>query len=663
MAGLRTYLIAAFAVANLWGADARAEESGTSATAVAPEPTDDDLLRMSLQETIEIYEERPDKPFDRDTDVRLTGEQLAKRGATDLATALALLPDVSVRDAGRGGFNIDIRGARKGAVSIFIDGVLVSDPYYGTFDVSSIPVTDIVQIRVATTPQSPIDGPGGPGGVIEVHTRDAIGGQVVVARLTGDSLPSFGMSGTARAALAKHVALRIAASGLAGARDLELPMNASVGEGRRAATGSSRLEYRKGNRRLVLDGFLDDRHYLAPPGDSGALLMIDRETTWRVSAKADDKIGNLAVQGQSWAHRLNRRSRNFRDPGLSDQFAAEDLNATRVGGRALLTQPVRKDFRWAASATIDREQASVDNLAGQVSQGDISLAEVALDGQYERKRFRIDVAGGVAIPFGVADVDPWPEAKAAGKYRPRQDLELTATVGYKGRVPTLRERFDQATGNPELGPEFARHAEVRAIWEGLRSAELGTADDPAPRVRLEVAPFTKKTTGSSRVCASAAQCPDGEVGKLEALDAAFFYGVDVHARVKVTRAIEIGGSYAYIKACELGSARGCDVAAAMMGGADPLDRLPRHRADGWVQVSPNRMFSALARVRHAGAAVDRNTSTEAYTLVEANVSAQLSKEYLAVLRVDDATDVRPETRNGFRTAGRIVTFVFQGTWE
>ena len=142
-----------------------------------------DLTKLAEGEAIEIFDERPDKPFDRDTEVRLTGEQLAARGATDLATALALLPDVTVRDAGRGGFNVDIRGARKGAVSVLIDGVLVSDPYYGTFDVSTIPITDIVQIRVSTTPQSPIDGPGGPGGVIEVLTRDAFGEQLVIARL------------------------------------------------------------------------------------------------------------------------------------------------------------------------------------------------------------------------------------------------------------------------------------------------------------------------------------------------------------------------------------------------------------------------------------------------------------------------------------------------
>jgi len=70
-----------------------------------------------------IYDERPDKPFDRDTEVRLTGAELAARGATDLATALALLPEINVRDAGRGGFNIDVRGARKGDVAVLIEGV------------------------------------------------------------------------------------------------------------------------------------------------------------------------------------------------------------------------------------------------------------------------------------------------------------------------------------------------------------------------------------------------------------------------------------------------------------------------------------------------------------------------------------------------------------
>jgi hypothetical protein len=476
------------------------------------------------------------------------------------------------------------------------------------------------------------------------------------------------MSGTARVALAKHLALRIAATGLMGARDLEAPMEGgALDESRKTATGSTRLEYRKGNRRVAVDGFLDDRHYISPPSDTGAILMVDRETTLRASVKADDKIGKLQLQGQTWVHDLTRHSRFFIDPELTNQLEREDLRATRVGGMALATRPIGKDFRWAASATFDHESAHVATQGDDVSDGNITISELAVGGQYEHGRVRVDLAGGVAVPMGVDGADPWPEGKLSTKLRAHQDLELTATLGYKGRLPSLRERFDLTSGNPTLGPEFARHAELRAIFEGLRTEALGSVGDPRPRVRVEAAPFTRKTVGTSRLCPSQEQCPDDVVGRLAALDDTFFYGIDLQARIKLVRALEIGGSYSYIKACELGSAKGCDVSSGMMGGADPLDRLPRHRADAWAQFASGRI-TALARARFYGDALDKGKSVNGvvlgdYPIVEATVSAQLGKEYLGVLRFDDALDVRPETRAGFRTAGRVVTVVFQGTWE
>src|SRR5688572_15428820 len=96
--------------------DAPRPEAGPPAPRVAEAPGDGlsaedrELLDLSEDaEVIELWDERPDKPFDRDTEVRLSGEELARRGATDLATALALLPDVTVREAGRGGWIVDIR--------------------------------------------------------------------------------------------------------------------------------------------------------------------------------------------------------------------------------------------------------------------------------------------------------------------------------------------------------------------------------------------------------------------------------------------------------------------------------------------------------------------------------------------------------------------------
>src|SRR5262249_30241854 len=152
MIRIRNYAIPMVAATALWGPSAQADQPPPSAPD-APDArdappseslTDAAPAEAMNGEAIEIFDERPDKQFDGDTEVRLTGAELAARGAVNLATALALLPDVTVRDAGRGGFNIDVRGARKGAVSVLIDGVLVTDPYYGTFDVSTIPITDIV---------------------------------------------------------------------------------------------------------------------------------------------------------------------------------------------------------------------------------------------------------------------------------------------------------------------------------------------------------------------------------------------------------------------------------------------------------------------------------------------------------------------------------------
>jgi outer membrane receptor protein involved in Fe transport len=619
------YLICCALAASLGGRAAHAEDT--------PPLSDADLAALAQAESIEIFDERPDKPFDRDTDVRLTGEQLAARGAVDLATALALLPDVTVRDAGRGGFNVDIRGARKGAVTILIDGVLVTDPYYGTFDVSTIPITDIVQIRVSTTPQSPIDGPGGPGGVIEVHTRDAVGDQLVIARATGDSLPSVGMTGMARVALANHLGLRLSASGLMGARDLQLPGNASLGEGRRAATSTGRLEYRKGNRRVVADGFLDDRHYIAPPSDEmrSAILVVDRETSLRGSLKLDEKIGSLQLQGATWGHYLHRRSRRFLDPELTNEIQLEDLEAIRSGGMALVTRPFEKDWRWAFSTMVDHEKALVTSRALDYVKGDVTLIELAGDLQYEHRKFRADAAAGIAVPFGVG-ADIWPEGKLVAKYKPVQELELTATTGYKGRIPSLRERFDLATGNPELGPERALHAELRAVLEH-------------ERFKVELAPFYRRTTGTIR-----ASTDPMAMGTLINLGKVRFYGVDVQGRAQVVRQVEVGGAYNYIRA--LGEKTD-----------DALDRLPHNRFELWTQYTATKRFSALARMRFFGRSIDKTVPVDRYVTFEANLTAQLSKAYLGVLRVDDALDQQPETRAGYHTAGRVVSLIIQGAWD
>jgi outer membrane cobalamin receptor len=630
MASVAKSLIPVVVAASLWGGRARADGDPPPAQGL----TDADLLKLSQGEAIEIYDERPDKPFDRDTEVRLTGEELAARGAVDLKTALALLPDVVVRESGRGGFQVDVRGARKGEVAILIDGVLVSDPWYGTFDITTIPITDIVQIRVATTPQSPIDGPGGPGGVIEVHTRDAVGPQLEVIRASSDTLKTFGMSATARAALAKAWAIRLSGAGTMGFHDLET-VNGPIGDDRHDANGAMRLEYRDGDRRVAIDGFVDNRHYLSPPSDvvDTAILLIDKETNARASIKADDKRGKLQLQGEASIDYLGRLSRKFSDTGLLDQSNAENISALRTAAMALATMPFRKDFRWVASVHLDHESADVGTttqVGHSLGTGDVTVIEGATDLQYERRRVRFDAAVGAAIPFGVG-AKPWPEAKLAAHYRAAEGLDIAVTGGRKGRVPSLRERFDPLNGNSMLGPEISNYGELRVVQE------------LAKRAHIEVAPFYRQTSGMIRSSVG------GMMTKLYNTGALDITGVDAIVRTDPVAHLGIDAAYSYINATGDTS-------------NEPLDFLSHHRYEATVR-GTYATVAGYVRARAISEFLDGGTKVPGYTLVEAAINDQISPKYVVVLRADDLLDLRPLVRASYHGSGRVISLILQGTWD
>src|SRR5262249_8214767 len=139
----------------------------------------------------------------------------------------------------------------------------------------------------------------------------------------------------------------------------------TINEQRNAATGAARLEYRQGDRRVALDGFVDNRHYVSPPSDELAtttFLMIDREATERATAKYDDKVGKLQLQAQGWVDPLYRRSRTFMDAAFTNEVLLEDLSALRTGGTALVTRPIGKEWRWAASSSVNYESVVVSDL-------------------------------------------------------------------------------------------------------------------------------------------------------------------------------------------------------------------------------------------------------------------------------------------------------------
>jgi outer membrane cobalamin receptor len=162
------------------------------------------------------------------------------------------------------------------------------------------------------------------------------------------------------------------------------------------------------------------------------------------------------------------------------------------------------------------------------------------------------------------------------------------------------------------------------------------------RYRIDVAPYARLTTGTVR-----ASTDPADNGMLKNLGEVNYYGVDTQVRATLAATLELGGSYNFVRTDQ------------------PMteERLPHHRADAWISGRPERRITLLARGRYFAKALDRGMTVPAYALVELTASAQLARDYLAVLRVDDALDERPETRAGYFTPGRVIMLVLQGQWQ
>jgi hypothetical protein len=622
-------LLAALAATPAW-----AEDPVPDFVRLSPE----DLLLLDPSvtgEAIEVWGERPDKPFDRDTELRLSGEELRRRGATNLAEAIDLLPDVVVREQGRGGKQIEVRGARRGSVKILIDGMSINDPYYGNFDISSIPVTDIVQIRVSTSPASPIDGVGGPGGVIEVHTRDAVGPRLVSARVQNSSLPSTEAAATGRAMLTETLAMRVSASGALGMRDYPIrppgQRETFLAEDRQQAVGAVRLEYREGSRRIVADGWAQRGGYVVPPGEDGSdqVLVIDGETQLRAGIMADDQLRRWRLQARAYGQYLARDSRYYRDATLDTLARREDLEAIRIGGALLGNRALGARTHVISSAVVDFEEASVLGFDRIPVLGQTGILEVASGLQFADGPIELDGALGMAAPFGI-DAAFWPEAKLRATYRPIKKVSLELIGGRKGRLPTLRERFRPDIGNEELGPEHVWFSETRV------------EHTPTRWLRTSVGAYLRRSSGLILF--------DAERAALRNTGQFDIRGVDALAELAPAGPVGGGASWSFT-----------DAISGDLG-ADALDFLPRHRTTAWVTARRAR-FGGTARVRHQTRQIDRNAVLAPYTVLDLSAWAALPAGLMGTLRLDNATSTDYEIRSGIPAPGPVVTLVMQGEWK
>ncbi|HOP47003.1 MAG TPA: TonB-dependent receptor [Desulfobacteraceae bacterium] len=101
----------------------------------------------------------------------ITAEEIQNQGARNLSEALDLLPGVDIRYGAQGVPRVDIRGFRSRHVILLLNGIPFNSSFDGQFDPSIIPVENIARIKVSYNNHSVLYGPGGLGGVIDIITK------------------------------------------------------------------------------------------------------------------------------------------------------------------------------------------------------------------------------------------------------------------------------------------------------------------------------------------------------------------------------------------------------------------------------------------------------------------------------------------------------------
>ncbi len=120
------------------------------------------------------------------TVTEITEEEIRDWGVQTAGEALDFIPGVDVHIGGKGQSQVNIRGFSQKDIKVLIDGVPAYETYFGTLDLSQIPVDAIARIRVIKGASSVLYGANTLGGVINIITKK--GGKEPVTEFTS----SFG---------------------------------------------------------------------------------------------------------------------------------------------------------------------------------------------------------------------------------------------------------------------------------------------------------------------------------------------------------------------------------------------------------------------------------------------------------------------------------------
>ena len=570
----------------------------------------------------------------------VSAEQIEQRQVRNIEDVLRDVPGVAVSSVA-GQTQIRLRGSEANHVLVLVDGIEVSDPFAGEFDIGTLQAEIGSSLEVLRGPQSALYGSDAIGGVVSYTSASGAQDRGLAARLeagtnntvngaarfaTGGSGWDFALSGTA-------VSTDGEPNARGGSRD--------IGRDSYTISGKGSLEFAEGfqlravARYIFTEGQFNDQDFDSSSPTFG--FVIDSPGT-RFENEAIYALVGARVETLDgrWTHDLSGQIADitrdsFNGFGRSSGSEGDRLKASYVSGF-----DAGGGHSLTFAADWERDRFRNNDPFGFAFSGTREIENIGLVGEYRFAGERFDFSAALRRDINDRFADETTYRIGAG-YRVTGSTRLRAAVGSGIKNPGFFELFGffdgQFIGNEDLQPEKSTSWEIgidQSVAGGNATVSLTYFD-----AELENEIFT--TFPPPAFIATPANASTDSNQR----------GVEIALAAQLGPQWNLNAAYSYLDAEENGVAevrRPESIASAALTWTAPSDAA-----------------SATLVVRHNGSTPDLaftdpsfipvRETLEAYTLVNFNAQLRLADGVNLFGRVENLLDERYEQVFSFVSPG------------
>lgn len=562
----------------------------------------------------------------------LTDDILEQRQTRDIADILRDVPGIAVSSVA-GQTQIRLRGSEANHVLVLVDGIEVSDPGSGEFDIGTLQAEIGSQVEVLRGPQSALYGNDAIAGVVayESGTFDGVAGRVEAGtNNTFNGAARLGIDNTDLSA--SFSATIVTTDGEPNARTgtRDIGRDSYTLSGKVAASLSDSFSLRAIGRYVQTEGQFNNQDFDFTSPTLGQ--VIDSPGVGFESEAIYGLVGaRLDVVGGAWVH------------DLSAQFADASRNTFAPFGTTSDTESDRFKLSYVSAYEFGTSGHSLTIAADYELEGFNNVAtfdarreteSFGLVGEYRFAGDGFDFSAAIRQDFNNRFQDTTTFRAGAG-FNATETTRLRASIGNGVKNPTFTELFGffdgVFLGNPDLRPERS------SSWE-IGFDQL-LADDAA---LLSVTYFNAELENEIFTIFGPAPTFTATPSNRETLSER--QGVEVALSAQIGPRWSVNAAYTYLDSQENGVTE---------------IRRPESMASGALTwTAPGDTASATLVVRQNGSMTDTDfgsfttVTLDDYTLVNLNARVKLAEGISGFGRVENLLDEAYEQVFSFVSPGR-----------